>query len=580
MKIKSLQVNGFRSLVDFHIQFDQSLTVVVGENDSGKSSLIECLKVVTEDRVVTADDFTYGSQELIVKLEVDDFVYCREYEKDGVAVREKSFTAAATQDYVDRTLARISANEYDPTTEEGRADVTSLARLLGLVVRANSNPVILRDKLVDLLKAAGPLVIEKASFPRFNNIQLDGRQFENVSAFFKEVFLKDKQASLWGVEVSVGKTLEGYVREHLQDYSNMISQQIRDKGIIDKLKMFMSELTDIRVEPLFHARDLNLDAKVKFLEHGTEIPIDNKGDGTKRRITMALLEFKKEQKLVANDHETIYLLDEPDTHLHVRAQLELVKTVEGFAAKGDQVILTTHSPFILNAAKPEQVRWLIRKNSKTTARYLNDKPQAAGAVLRALGIENAHLFFCRKILLVEGETEESFVSAQYLKRTSRTMSSSLVKIINVRGMKNIPGFARAVLELHDPQRIYVLHDADASEDLQELLAELNLPQGHTFRIGAREFEDAFDSVLLHRCWVRYHEASGKQCPAGWTVQAIQQLKDACMQDGRKFSTELRSLNQGGRSMSKPAFGAALGEFTDHDELPEPLGALFGKLIDE
>lgn len=92
----------------------------------------------------------------------------------------------------------------------------------------------------------------------------------------------------------------------------------------------------------------------------------------------------------------------------------------------------------------------------------------------------------------------------------------------------------------------MLHDGDASPDLQELLAELQLPNGHAFSVGTREFEDAFDAPLLHRCWERYHQLSGKQCPAGWTVAAIQELKDACMYDGRKFSKALKGLNQGGR----------------------------------
>lgn len=107
--------------------------------------------------------------------------------------------------------------------------------------------------------------------------------------------------------------------------------------------MFLPELTEVKVEPIFHPRDLNIDAKVKF-ENGNEISIENKGDGTNRRMTMALLEFKKEQLRIPNDDQTIYLFDEPDTHLHVRAQLELVATVEGFSSAGNQVILTTHSP--------------------------------------------------------------------------------------------------------------------------------------------------------------------------------------------------------------------------------------------
>ena len=38
MKIKKLTVDGFRCLLGFEVKFEDDLTVIVGENDAGKSS--------------------------------------------------------------------------------------------------------------------------------------------------------------------------------------------------------------------------------------------------------------------------------------------------------------------------------------------------------------------------------------------------------------------------------------------------------------------------------------------------------------------------------------------------------------
>lgn len=578
VKIKRLVVNGFRSLADLKIEFDNDLTVVVGENDSGKTSLIECLKVVTQGRAVGVDDFTHNQNELAISVEVDDFEFRKIYRNSDIGVREESFKAYPTREYVARTLAKISHQDFDLTNEEGQSEIKSTAKVLGISVRSNSNIENLKSLVIEKLSSNEELVVENASFPRFNNIQLDGRQFENVPAFFKEVFLKEKQANIWHQQVAEGTTVEDFVRTHLEEYSNDVSRQIHEKGIIDKLQIFLRDLTEIRVEPIFQVRDLNVDAKVKFLENGNEINIENKGDGTKRRITMALLEFKRDQSLIANDDQTIYLLDEPDTHLHVRAQIELIETVEGFAAKGNQVILTTHSPFIVNAAKPGQVRLLARANGATTIKSLRSDPASSSKVLRALGVENTHLFFSRKIVIAEGETEENFLPAQYLRRTQHTISAGLIKVINVRGVQNIVGFARALLELHDPERMFILCDNDASDDLKVLIEELKLPQNHKFQIGAKEFEDAFASSVLHRCWAQYHLDCGREAPDGWTIDAIEQLKVACAADGRKFSKELRALNQGGKAMTKPLLGKALGDHAAEDELPDGLGRLLRELI--
>lgn len=450
--------------------------------------------------------------------------------------------------------------------------------MLGLPVRANSNIENLRTQILGRISTNDEVAIEGAVFPEFSSIQLDGKHFENVPAFFKEVFLKEKQASIWHEEVREGMSIESFVRSHLDSFSKDVSMQIRERGIISKLRLFMPELTDIKIEAMFSTRDLNVDAKVKFLENGNEIALENKGDGTRRRMTMALLEFKKVQSGVADSGRTVYLLDEPDTHLHVKAQLDLMNTVGGFSSAGHQVILTTHSPFIVNVAKPSQIRLLSRSAGETSIRSLSSNPDQSSKILRALGIENTHLFFSKKIVIVEGQTEESFLPAQYLKQTGRTLSSGLIKLINVHGMHNIVGFSRAILELHNPLEIYILCDNDASSDLQDLIDQLEVPSAHKFQVGSNEFEDAFHSSVLHRVWVKHHVENGRDAPGCWTQAAIEQLKIQCSISGEKFSKQLRSLNQGGKSMTKTIFGAALGQRVETDELPPQLRRLLEVLV--
>lgn len=578
MKINKLVVKGFKSLVDLEINFDEKLTVVVGENDAGKTSIIECMKVITQGRSVGADDFTHNYNSMEISVEIENFTFSKRYQKSGVEVEEEPMKAIPTIAYVQSTLERIRSESFDLSIEDNHKFIRDTARLFGFMVKSNSIVENLRQQLISRLSAECIDPIEGAIFPKFNNIQLDGRHFESVPAFFKEVFLKEKQASIWNEEVAEGTTIEGFIRSHLEDYSIEVSNQIRERGIIDKLKVFLPDLTDIRIDPLFHARDLNVDAKVQFLENGNEISIENKGDGTKRRMTMALLELKKEQSKVTGDDQAIYLLDEPDTHLHVRAQLDLVKTVEGFSAVGNQIILTTHSPFIVNAVKPNQIRLLTRYSGKTSLKSLSDNPYNSDKILRALGIENTHIFFSRTIIIVEGETEEAFIPLQYLRQTGRTISSGLIKVINVNGVSNIIGFARAILELHDPEKILILCDNDASSELQQLIDVINIPTPHKFQVGVREFEDAFESAVLQRVWAEYHQESQRDLPGTWTTIGIQELKNRCLIENLKFSKEIRALNQSGKKMTKPIFGAALGSRAEIGDLPQRLQELFNLII--
>lgn len=583
MKIKKLKIDGFRCLMNLEISFDDNMTVIVGENDAGKSSLVDCLKVITQNKPVELDDFNYGTDTIKLSIEIEDFVFHKVYRKEEDSIEQLPMEANPSKNFLEQNKVDLEASSFDIENPENDKRIRNIAKIFGLTVRSNSNMVNLHRSVlekIDEYLANSSLKIEGAQFPMFNNIQLDGRHFEDVSSFFKEVFLKEKQSDIWQEKINEETTIDDFVRDKIDNYSMEISQKMSERGIKDKVKLFLKDLTDIKVEPVYQAKNLNIDAKVKFLENGEEINLRMKGDGTKRRITMALLEFKKDEDKLEEDETTIYLLDEPDTHLHVRAQIELLETLQGFSDNGDQVILTTHSPFLINAVRPEQIRLLISDgNNSTEVRYLSRKDDIPIRVLQNMGVENIYLFFARTLILAEGQTEEEFITKYFVRSTNRTLSSNLVRIINVDGIQNIPGFAKGILEVHKPDNILVVYDNDASEEIRQLINILKISESQQFIVGEKEFEDAFPDEALFQCWSDYHEAHNRDCPENWSIENIRNVRQECVEHDLKFSREIRQLNIGGKKMTKPIFGTALAEFVKSDQVPQPLQQLFNTLID-
>ncbi|MBI5944309.1 MAG: AAA family ATPase [Chloroflexi bacterium] len=582
MKLKKIIIDGFRCLQNLEISFEDNLTVVVGENDAGKSSLIDCLKVITQNKPVEIDDFNYNKNTITISVEIENFVFYKSYKLEEKTVKQQPMEAKPSESFLTLSKTNLEAEGIDIASPENDQKIRGLARIFGLTVRSNSSITNLHRSVLEKINeylTDSSLKIENAQFPKFNNIQLDGKHFEDISSFFKEVFLKEKQSDIWQEKINEETTIEDFVRERIDSYSAEISEKMTERGIKDKVKLFLKNLTDIRIEPIYQAKNLNIDAKVKFLENGEEINLQMKGDGTKRRITMALLEFKKDEDKLEDDETTIYLLDEPDTHLHVKAQIELLETLQGFSGNGDQIILTTHSPFLINAVKPEQIRLLIAnaKNS-TEVRYLRQKDDIPTRVLQNMGIENIYLFFAKTLILTEGQTEEEFIKKFFARNTNRTLSSNLIRIINVDGIQNIAGFARGILEVHNPENIIVVCDNDASDEVRQLINTLNISERQKYMIGAREFEDAFSNEALFQCWHDYHKSHGRDCPANWSIENIRSLRQECLEKDLKFSSEIKKLGAGGKKMTKPIFGIALAEFIDRNHLPLELERLFSTLI--
>lgn len=82
-------------------------------------------------------------------------------------------------------------------------------------------------------------------------------------------------------------------------------------------------------------------------------------------------------------------------HLHVNAQKEVLKLFEDFATKNNQVIYTTHSPFMIYEDKPYRTRLIIKDdkgNSNIGNKYyslphkMGSKTETLTPLLTAMGM--------------------------------------------------------------------------------------------------------------------------------------------------------------------------------------------------
>jgi predicted ATP-dependent endonuclease of OLD family len=71
MLLTKLKARGFRSLKHVEVSFDQ-LTLLIGGNDTGKSSILDLLDIVLNDETLDADDFHHppGEDEPVDTIEV------------------------------------------------------------------------------------------------------------------------------------------------------------------------------------------------------------------------------------------------------------------------------------------------------------------------------------------------------------------------------------------------------------------------------------------------------------------------------------------------------------------------------
>jgi putative ATP-dependent endonuclease of OLD family len=130
-------------------------------------------------------------------------------------------------------------------------------------------------------------------------------------------------------------------------------------------------------------------------------PFQHQGTGTTNVLVLALLSMIAEAKKTV-----IFAMEEPETAIPPSTQKSIVS---GVRAKSSQAIFTSHSPYVLEEFNPEQILVLGRNSdgkltSKPATFPSHIKPKAYSSEFR---MRFAEALLSRRVLILEGQTEYS-----------------------------------------------------------------------------------------------------------------------------------------------------------------------------
>jgi predicted ATPase len=163
---------------------------------------------------------------------------------------------------------------------------------------------------------------------------------------------------------------------------------------------------------------LRLDVDGQYLqtlvedELGIPVELDQRSEGFRWLVSFFVV-FHAQAK--DNLRDAILLLDEPGLSLHALKQQEFRKTVSRLA-EGNQIIYTTHSPFMVGSDELDLVRIVEMTDRKIGAkvhtRLAVDDPKSIYPLQAALGYDLAQSMFThQRNLVVEGVTDLLYIEA-------------------------------------------------------------------------------------------------------------------------------------------------------------------------
>lgn len=433
MILKSLILKNFRAYRDIKVTFDENMNVIIGQNDIGKSTILEALDIFFGQEVIKIDitDFNKdkeGDKIVIgVEFEVDDNLkvvidttnptnlkdefllnqngyleILKEYEiKNDKLQKEKILINANYPNIFDLPLVNIKI-----------AELKKLLTTYKLTSDSNSKSAEIRRTLYEnLIKEDTELKLTIIDISKIDEKSVWESLEKELPLYFlfqSDRANKDSDGDIQNPLKSATKKIVADFEEDFKKIKNDLEAKLVQIGTetITKMKDMGLEVANNLIPKVSNK---NLDSLFSFsLESDDGIALNKRGSGFRRMVMLNYFRAEAERKIVEkNNKNVIYAIEEPETAQHPNHQKMLIEALIELSNKDNhQIIITTHTPEIAKMVNENNLI-IIKKDDNNNPSLIENKEDKLKAIVETLGI---HPFFNNKVVIcVEGEYDIKFL---------------------------------------------------------------------------------------------------------------------------------------------------------------------------
>lgn len=410
MLIKSLRLINFKKFEDQIFEFNDDVNIFVGDNNAGKSTVLEALEIVL--------NFQYRGRPFNQEFSPDLF---------NSAVVAKFL--ASDKKPEDLPVLVIEAYMKDMPDYRG-ANNSLLKDAQGVQVKASFDPDF-RDAYQDYLDAGASITSIPVEFYKVEWMDFAWNLIKPMNKQFRALYIDPTRIHpTFGKNQYIANILKTALkreeenrlslnyRETLQSFNDTdeveaVNRDLDSGNIITEKKLTIAANT-MPAGALQNGLQLEVDA-VPFHMIG-------KGEQSKVQIKLALHNKSKDIDLV--------MMEEPENHLSHIELSKLVADIEN-QRDGKQLFITTHSSYVLNKLSIDKI--CLLNDSYKRLNYL-DK-EVVKMLKRLPGYDTLRVALSKKVVLVEGPSDELVLKKIYKdKNQGRLPEQDGIDIIVVRGV--------------------------------------------------------------------------------------------------------------------------------------------------
>ncbi len=466
MKITNIHIENFRSIKE--LDFNPSdYSVLVGENNSGKSNILRALQLVigeywpSERNFSEADFYNLDtSNEIVIRVVFDE---AREHWQNNYRCEVQGFQLTCRA-YKKKTGKKNPGDlkcDYQCVDKNGKSLIYPSEPLKKgekpkcqwFPLRVNTEmreaiPLIYVDVMREYERHSpgGRWTILRKLFDDVN------REFQQSKELIEIETTAEPKAAMTRAKafgIRMQKAYELLKTESFQKIEGLLARNALEHMGLTPEEGSISLHFDSH-DPANVYKSLQL----FVTQMGIQSSAVDVGAGLQSAIVVGILRTYEELK----KEGAVFAIEEPEVFLHPQKARYFASVLQSIGERGNQVFVSTHSPVFVNIHRSEDVCLIKRtKENGTKVKKAGKLDLAFEAreqlrLLTEFDAQRNEMFFARKVLLVEGSTEKVVFPLAF-KALGHDINKLGISVIDCGGKTKIPLFIKVCQSIEIPFKV-------------------------------------------------------------------------------------------------------------------------------
>jgi predicted ATPase len=464
--IRKIHIENYKSLKEVDIELNEGVNVFIGKNNTGKSNIVDALMFISN--VVRTEDISDQYKEIVfgkdikneIKFDLEFTVLDAEWKDVFVKLQlEPDMSFDVFKKYISNKIgyaAKFRGYDRSFCLLEEKVCIYFKEERVIFAKGSVTNAMMYRLQIIENLKErintnTWDLISYGEGAPPESVLHVptsysdDTPEEHLLLSLYKFITsfksLNPIRSSPESMEVYGGAELKSD-GSNLPQVLNSVSSRDRKlfNAIMSDAAGIVEEIDEIRASLKERSSETYLSIVEPSFDEA-EFTWEHIASGTKEILYLITL-------LHTTPDGSLLLIEEPEIHLHPDAVHKFLSLVEKISSEDHkQVLITTHSPVLLDAISFDKISTVLKESGKTTVEQLKGK-HAVEKMLSQAGVPKSWLLLSGMplfLLIVEGR-DDNKIWTRFLQKTGID-SLNRVYVVSPGDSKDGNGGWRKAIEM-------------------------------------------------------------------------------------------------------------------------------------